>query len=247
MRRLEGKTAVITGCNRGIGKAILERLASEGTDIIACTRTITEDLKQEYASISNTNNVDIHPIILDMSSEESVRSAAKEISTLKKPIHTLVNNAGIASFNGLTRTNMVDLKNLFQVNYFSVVLFSQLLLMPLIKAKGASIINIASVAALDAPVGNVSYGASKAALITMSKSISKELASSGIRVNCIAPGYIDTDMNNSISSSFQSSVNQNITLKRLGLTDEVANTVLFLASDEASYITGQTIRVDGGL
>lgn len=247
MKRLKGKTAVITGCNRGIGKAILERLASEGTDIIACTRTITEDLKQEYASISNTNNVDIHPIILDMSSEESVRSAAKEISALKKPIHTLVNNAGIASFNGLTRTNMVDLKNLFQVNYFSVVLFSQLLLMPLIKAKGASIINIASVAALDAPVGNVSYGASKAALITMSKSISKELASSRIRVNCIAPGYIDTDMNNSISSSFQSLVNQNITLKRLGLADEVASTVLFLASDDASYITGQTIRVDGGL
>lgn len=247
MRRLEGKTAVITGCNRGIGKAILERLASEGANIIACTRTITEDLKQEYASISNTNNVDIHPIILDMSSEESVRSVAKEISALKKPIHILVNNAGIASFNGLIRTNMVDLKNLFQVNYFSVVLFSQLLLMHLIRAKGASIINIASVAALDAPVGNVSYGASKAALITMSKSISKELASSRIRVNCIAPGYIDTDMNNSISSSFQSLVNQNITLKRLGLTDEVASTVLFLASDDASYITGQTIRVDGGL
>lgn len=247
MNRLKGKTAVITGCNRGIGKAILERLASEGANIIACTRTITEDLKQEYASICNTNNVTIHPIILDMSKEESVKNASKEILALKKPIDILVNNAGIASFNGLLRTNMSEMKDIFLVNYFSVVLFTQQLLMPLVRAKGASIVNIASVAALDAPVGNVSYGASKAALITMSKSISKELASSKIRVNCIAPGYIDTDMNNSISSSFQSSVNQNITLKRLGLTDEVANTVLFLASDDASYITGQTIRVDGGL
>lgn len=246
MRRLEGKTALITGCNRGIGKAILELFASEGANIIACTRTQSNDFQAFCKNLENRFKISIYHYFFDLSDEDSIKSSFSLISKEQKKFHILVNNAGIAIFPGLMKVTSEDLHNVFRVNYFAPVLMVKYALLPLMKSGNGIILNIASVAGLDPQPGNVAYGASKAALINFSKTISQELAQAKIRVNCIAPGLIDTDMNINIVSENAKDIN-NITLKRLGMADEVAKTALFLCSEDASYITGQVIRVDGGM
>lgn len=247
MNRLKGKTAVITGCNRGIGKAILERLAEEGANIIALTRNLSEDNLNLFDSIASENGVSIKAIQIDLNDEISIKEAMKEISALKIPIDILVNNAGIADFSGILRIGLETAHRIFQINYFSVLQIIQALTKCLMKANGASIINIASVAGMDGSVGNSAYGASKAAVILATKCWSKELAQLKIRVNAVAPGFIDTDMNSAISDNIINQSIPNLALRRMGEAKEVASAVAFLASDDASYITGQTIRIDGGL
>lgn len=247
MRRLEGKTAVITGCNRGIGRAILERFAFEGANIIACTRTLTDELTDDLQHIAQFNNIHLSLIKMDVSDPKSIKSGIREIISLKNPIHILVNNAGVADFSGLAKTNLDKLHHVFQVNYYSAVQITQSLILSMIKAKGASVINMASVAGIDGPIGNTSYGASKAALITATKSWSKELASIYIRANCIVPGFVDTAMNTTIYDVISEDSLKLRSIKRLCKPEEVAALAAFLASDDASYITGQTIRIDGGM
>lgn len=247
MGRLEGKTAMITGCNRGIGLAILKLFAKEGANIIACTRKRSSDISETYDNLKKLYDIDIHPYYFELSDESSLISALKEISKNHRTIDILVNNAGIASFPGIMRLKMDELKDIFQINFFSPVRIIQSLVLSLMKSNNGSIINIASVAGIDPEPGNSAYGASKAALINMSKSISKELASAHIRVNCIAPGFISTDMNDNIDHKKIGKDEISISLKRLGLPEEVAKVALFLASEDSSYVTGQVVRVDGGL
>ncbi len=247
MMKLKGKTALITGCNRGIGKAILELFAKEGADIIACTRKETEEQLHFYNKIQDEYGVSIMPCYFDMGSIDDVNHGIKQIVALKRKVNVLVNNAGKAIFPSISRIRHDDLQEIFQINYFGPILLIKGLLMQLAKAGGASIINIASTAGIDGDVGNVAYGASKGALITGSKSLSKELASLRIRVNCIAPGFVETDMQQEIDGKLADSKLCGSALKRIGCASEVAQTALFLASDDSSYITGQTIRVDGGL
>lgn len=247
MRKLEGRNAIVTGCNRGIGKAIFERLASEGANIIACVRNQTKDIKEKMQKMAERNNVQLTIVRMDLSDSESIKRGLTEIISMKLPIHILVNNAGLADFSGVARTKLDMLHHVFQVNYFSTVQIVQSLMLPMMKAKGASIINLASVAGIDGPVGNTSYGASKASLILASKCWSKELAAMKIRVNCIAPGLVDTDMNAAISESISEAAIKHLPLKRVCNPEEVASVAAFLASDDASYITGQTIRIDGGM
>lgn len=247
MRRLEGKIAMITGCNRGIGKAILELFAKEGADIIACTRKEDDEQLSLYSKLHTDYNVTISPCHFDMSDVDSLNKGIKSIIDLKKPIHIIVNNAGKAVFPSISHVKYSELQEIFQINYFGPILLIKGLIMPLIKAKGSSIISIASTAGLDGDVGNIAYGASKAALINATKTISKELAPLKIRANAIAPGFIDTDMQHEIDENLSTSRICGASLKRIGTADEVARTALFLASDESSYITGQIIRVDGGL
>lgn len=247
MRRLEGKNAVITGCNRGIGKAILERFASEGANIIACIRNLTDEIMKEMHNIAKCNNIHLTFIKMDLSDPKSIKTGIKEIISLKLPIHILVNNAGIADFSGLSRTKLDTLHQVFQVNYYSAVQITQSLMLSMMKANGASVINMVSVAGFDGPVGNTSYGASKASLALATKSWSKELATMDIRVNCIAPGFIATDMHASISDVISEETIKHLSKKRMGKPEEVAALAAFLASDDASYITGQTIRIDGGM
>lgn len=247
MRKFDGKTVMITGCNRGIGKAILDSFAREGANIVACTRSHNVEFDAELLEIEKHNNIWIRQLHFDMSSENEIKKALSIFKSWKCPLDVLINNAGTAIFKGIMQLKVDDIKEVFQSNYFSNVLIIQQLVTCLMKTKGASIINIGSIAGIDGPAGNTAYGASKAALMLMTRTISKELAPLNIRVNCIAPGFIDTRMNSEINQSIVDSNIKATSLKRLGTTDEIAKTALFLASSDSSYINGQIIRVDGGL
>lgn len=247
MKRFEGKNIAITGCNRGIGKVMLEEFAKEGANIIACTRKNTPELESWCAQICETYQVIVYPINVDMESEESIQAAVKAIFALKIPVHVLVNNAGIAVFDGLMKMQYATLERVFRVNYFGPMMLIKGLLMPMMKANGASIINMASVAGIDGTVGNCAYGASKASMILATKTLSKELAKAKIRVNAIAPNVVDTDMGHKMDERTLNSLMESTDLHRIAAPEEIAKVALFLASDDASYITGQVIRVDGGL
>lgn len=245
MRRFEGKTVMITGCNRGIGKTILEAFAREGANIIACSRKQSDSFDLFLQHLQSEYDVVIKQLHFDLSSEAEIIKAVSEFKTWKLPLHVLVNNAGMAKFKGFMQFSTDEIKEIFQTNFFSCITLVQHLMMPLIKAKGATIVNVGSIAGLDIAVGNTAYGTSKAALMALTKLLSKEMASMKIRVNCVAPGFIDTDMNADIKDHESNIVKTS--LKRIGLPEEVANTILFLAGEESSYITGQIIRIDGGL
>lgn len=247
MARIENKNALITGCNRGIGRAVMEKFMQEGANIIACTRVLTPELKTYYEESKEKYGISIYPVVIDLADESSVNNAVKMICSLKLPIHVLVNNAGIACFDGLMHLSLEKLKSVFQVNYFSPILLIKGLVFQMMKAKSASVINMASVAGIEGSAGNCAYGASKSSLILATKTLSKEFSKAKIRVNAIAPSIVSTDMS--------AGINENIVKQQLSITaidrpstpEEIANTALFLASDESSYITGQVIRVDGGM
>lgn len=247
MRRLENKTALITGCNRGIGRCILEAFVKEGASVIACTRTINDELTKFYQQLAEQNGILIYPIRMDLSDQDSIKQGMKEVSELKVPIDILVNNAGIAKFRPLVMSKIDDFKEMMQVNLYAPIQISQYVIRSMLKQKKGSIINFCSISGLDMNAGNAAYGASKAAIASVTRTMAKELAKAGIRVNAIAPGFVETDMNELISADYMESMLQQIALGRMAKPDEVARTAVFLASDESSYLTGQIIRVDGGL
>lgn len=238
---------MITGCNRGLGRAILKELAGEGADIIACTRKNTDELENFYEKCRTEFNVQIFPIYFDLSDESAIREALKEIYALRKVVDILVNNAGVLNTDGLLRLKMDDARKVMQVNYFAPLQITQGIVKLMLRAKHASIVNVASIAALKPTVGNTVYGASKAALISMTTCWAKELGSAKIRVNAVAPGYIDTDMNSSVDNGVLNKLVDDTCLKRLGCDEEVAKTVAFLASDDSSYIDGEVIKICGGV
>jgi 3-oxoacyl-[acyl-carrier protein] reductase len=247
MNRLTNKTAVITGCNRGIGKAILAKFASEGANIVACTRKIDDALSLFYEELEQSYNVKIYPITMDLECEESIKEAMRNVRSLKLHIDILVNNAGIASGGFMLMTPLSEIRKVFQINYFAQVMITQHIAKMMMSNKRGSIIFMSSVLGLDSYQGGSAYGASKAAISLLTKSASKELGAFGIRVNAIAPNLVDTDMAKLMEVKSYDKMISGSALNRLASTDEIANTALFLASDESSYITGQTIRVDGGL
>jgi len=247
MKQLEGKTALITGCNRGIGSSILLEFAKEGASVIACTRTLNDDLKDTYQQLVSQFNIKIYPICMDLSDAESIKQGMKEVTELRIPIDILVNNAGVAKFSPLMMSKIDDFKELMQVNLYAPVQISQYVIKSMLKQKKGSIINFCSISGLDMTAGNSAYGASKAAIASVTRTMAKELAKAGIRVNAIAPGFVETDMNKQISADFLESMLQQIALGRTAKPEEVARTAVFLASDESSYMTGQIIRIDGGM
>lgn len=247
MKRLQNKTAVVTGASRGIGRAILKKMAEEGANVIACSSHPTDERVAMYADISKEYDVTITPVYFDMRDEESVKKGVQEIKALKLPISILVNNAGISQMGLLAFTKIADAHKIFQVNYFSQLVMIQSLMGTLSKNDSASIINVASVAGIDGGVGVSVYGSTKAAIILLTKVLAQEFAQMHIRVNAIAPGMIETDLADEMGEKAKSSTVQSSALKRIGTAEEVANAVAFLASKEASYINGQTIRIDGGI
>lgn len=243
---LIGRTALITGCNRGIGRAVLQAFVSEGANVIACTRTKSVESDAFYYQCEENYGIKIYPIYFDLCDELSIRNALKEIYTLKVTIDILVNNAGILNTDGLMRLKMEDAHKVMQVNYFAPLQITQGIVKLMLRSKCASIINVASIAALKPTVGNTVYGASKAALISMTTCWAKEFASAKIRVNAVAPGYLDTDMNALIDKNVIGQLVGDTSLKRLGNVEEVAKVVLFLASADSSYVDGEIIKVTGG-
>lgn len=246
-RIFENKNIMITGCNRGIGYTTMLQFAQKGANIIACVRNITDTLQKEWDELKQKYSINIYPLTFDLSDEDSIRNAMKELYSLKIQVDVLVNNAGAAKFSSLMMTKIDDVKQIFQINYFSPIIITQYVVKLMAKKKNGCIILLSSVAGIDGSVGNSAYGASKASIALLTKTLSKELGAYNIRVNAVAPGSIQTDMLDQIDNNFTQDMISATALKRAGNTEEVANTICFLASDAASYITGQIIRIDGGL
>lgn len=247
MKRLQNRTAVVTGASRGIGVAIVTKLAEEGANIIACSSHTTDEREVAFKKIAEDNGVIITPVYFDLSDEEAVRTGVKEIKALGRPIDILVNNAGIGRISLLSLTRMADAHKIFQVNYFSPLIIIQGLVGLLKKSTCPSIINMTSVAGLDGGIGVAIYGSSKASIALTTKVLAQEFAQMKIRVNAVAPGMIETEMADDMGEKAKELMVASTAIKRLGRAEEVANTVAFLASDDASYINGQIIRVDGGI
>ena len=243
---MRGKNAIVTGASRGIGKAILKKLVQSGVNVWACMRKKDEELEEEFQKFAEENDVWIKPVYMDLSSEESVKNAAKEILSEKRKIDILVNNAGIAFAGTLSMTPMSRVRETFEVNFFAMLALIQMISKQMIRNKDGNIVNIGSVSGLENYGGNISYGSSKAAVIWATKEISKELSIFGIRVNSVSPGTTHTDMNQVRNNKQMEEVMSRTTLKRMAEPEEIANAVLFLVSEEASYITGHNLVVDGG-
>jgi len=245
---LDNKTVVLTGSNRGIGKKILEVFSLNGAKVFACVRENNDSFKSYVDQLEKKTKNQIIIIKLDLSNEEEIKNAANEIILSKVPIDILINNAGIIHNSIFQMTSIKKFKEIFDINFFTQVLFTQYILKSMVKNKKGSIVNISSTSGIDSNAGRSAYSASKAALISQSKALSRELGIHNIRVNTIAPGLTDTDMmKDNTAKNVIENVLENVSLKRLADPEEIANAVLLLSSDLSSYITGQTIRVDGGM
>lgn len=244
---LNGKTAVITGCLQGIGRATLDVFAKNGANVFACCQHETEELVVHIKQLSKAHNVEIIPVYFDLMDDESIKQAARDIQKAKKCIDILVNIAGMTRDSFFPMITMDQMKSVFQVNFFSQILFSQYIVKLMQKNERGSIVNISSISALDGNPGQLVYAASKSAVIAATKTMSAELAPKGIRVNAVAPGVIDTSMTAVVPQEAMDRLLMRSDVKRKGTPDEVANAILYLASDLSSFVTGQTIRVDGGI
>ncbi|MEI6293740.1 MAG: SDR family NAD(P)-dependent oxidoreductase [Methanomicrobiales archaeon] len=245
---LQGKTAIITGCSRGIGRSILELFAQNGADIWACSRSSSDAYIRDLQELSERYSVRITPLVFDLADSDQVTRAMKQILSSKGPLDILVNNAGMVSKNALFQlTPMKTVKDVFEVNFFSHLLITQHILKTMTRQNSGSIINLASIAGIDGEPGQLEYVCSKAALIGATKKLSRELSFAHIRVNAIAPGIIETDMIETMAEDMMKRFMQQCSMRRRGTPSEIASVALFLASDLSSYVTGQVIRVDGGL
>ena len=246
---VKGKTAIVTGSNRGIGKSIVEKLAQNGAEtIFACARKQNNEFEKDMASLSKTSSTNIVPVYFDLEDKEAMKEAVKKIRSISKNIDILVNNAGILSeYNLFYMISAEKAKKTFEVDYFAQIEFTQYIARIMQKNKSGSIIFISSIASIDAFFSSFDYAACKAAINVSALQMAKELGGQGIRVNVIAPGVIETDMIKDVDKKSKEDLLPSIYLNRYGTKEDVANTVLFMASDLSSYITGQVLRVDGGI
>lgn len=244
---LNNKVALITGCNSGIGRTIVELFAKQGASIWACARKENDEYLEFIDSVREDYNCLINPLYFDLTDEKDLTSNIKMLISKKERIDILVNNAGVAHGSLFQMTPISKIREVFEVNFFSQMLLTQLISRIMLKQKSGNIINIASIAGIDSLPGYSAYGSSKAALIYATKTIAKDFALLGIRVNAIAPGLIETNMAELMENNAKDTMIFNSGMKRLGQPIEIANAALFLASDLSTFITGQVIRVDGGV
>ena len=245
---LQKKNAVITGCNKGIGKKILEVFSENGANIFACVRNPEDAFIKFTKNIEQKFNNKITIIKLDLSNKEEIKSSANEILSKNVSIDILVNNAAIIHTALFQMTSEKKLREIFEINFFSQTIFTQYILKSMIKNKKGNLIYISSSSAIDSNPGRSAYSSSKAAIIAQAKTLANELGQFNVRVNSIAPGLTDTDMmkNNTDEKTIDQLISS-ISLKRIASTLEIANAALFLASDLSNYVTGQCLRVDGGM
>ena len=245
---LKDKVAVVTGCNRGIGKEIVRIFAENGSNIWVWARKKHATFTEYINDLEQKHSVSINPVYFDLSDEEQIKTGVKTIKETKEPVDILVNNAGVIFTALFQMTSMQKLKEMFEINYFSQMLLTQYISRIMMRQKSGSIINISSSAALEGNEGRTGYASAKAAMITSTKVLAKELAPYNIRVNAVAPGLTQTEMMESSTpeDALKETLNR-ICMKRVGQPEEIANSVLFLASDLSSYMTSQVLRVDGGM
>jgi 3-oxoacyl-[acyl-carrier protein] reductase len=242
MFRLEGKIAVVTGGARGIGRAICTTLSQAGAYVvIADIEEGTETLKAitDAGGKGETKRFDV-------SSEQEAGDTIREIARRLGKVDILVNNAGVAIDQLLLRVSQEDLSRTFSINVFGAIYCAKAAIRSMMR-HGGRIVNISSVVAELGNSGQTAYSSSKAALIGLTKTLAKEYASRGVTVNAVAPGFIDTDMTAKLPEEVQKLILQQTPVGRIGTPSEVAAAVLFLCSDEAGFITGQVLRVNGGM
>ena len=237
---IKKKNVIITGCNKGIGKSTLENFAKNGANI-------TPDFKKFISQIKKKYKVKVYIIKLDLLKKTSIAKCVNEISKITRNIDILVNNAGIL-FNSLFQmTSEKKLHEIFQVNYFSQIYLTQMISRGMARNKSGSIIFVSSTSGVNGDYGRFAYSSTKAAILNTMKTLSKELSIYNIRVNAISPGLTDTDLmkQNTRENIIKEELSK-ISLKRIADVDEISKVIVFLASEESSYINGQNIIVDGG-
>ncbi|HPQ25148.1 MAG: 3-oxoacyl-ACP reductase FabG [Gammaproteobacteria bacterium] len=242
---LEGKVALVTGASRGIGKAIAEALGEQGATVIgtATTEGGAEAITQRFAEAG----IKGQGMRLDVGDESSVDAVMKDIGDRFGAVAVLVNNAGITRDNLLMRMKSEEWDSVVNTNLTSVYRMTKACLRAMMKAKTGRIINIASVVGASGNAGQTNYSAAKAGMFGFTKSLAQEVGSRGITVNAVAPGFIDTDMTRELPDAQRDALLSSIPLGRLGKPEEIASVVVFLASEAAAYVTGETIHVNGGM
>ncbi|MBS5437878.1 MAG: 3-oxoacyl-[acyl-carrier-protein] reductase [Prevotella sp.] len=246
MKLLEGKTALITGAARGIGKALALRFAAEGANIAFTDLAIDENGKKTEEEIAALG-VKVKGYASNAADFAQTETVVKEVVADFGRIDILVNNAGITRDGLMLRMTEAQWDSVISVNLKSAFNFIHAVLPVMMRQRGCSIINMASVVGVHGNAGQSNYAASKAGLIALAKSIAQEVGSRGIRANAIAPGFIETAMTAALPDDIRAEWVKKIPLRRGGQVDDIANVATFLASDMSSYVTGQVIQVDGGM
>ncbi len=241
MFSLEGKVALVTGASRGIGKAIAIQLKELGATVIG-TATSEHGAERISEYLGEGNG-----LVLNVTQDESIAALFEKIKENHGSVDVLVNNAGITRDNLIMRMKDEEWNDIIDTNLTSIFKISKTVLRPMMKKRTGRIINIGSVVGTMGNAGQVNYATAKAGLIGFTKSLAREVASRGITVNTVAPGFIDTDMTQTLTDEQKEGISSQVPANRLGKPEEIANAVAFLASDGAAYITGETLHVNGGM
>ena len=240
------KTVLITGANRGIGRANAEVFAKAGAGLIVHSRSQTETFAEDMLALAARYKVPVEHVVFDMTDTLGMKAAINAALPPGRMVDVLVNNAGIAHGGLFQMTPVSVVRSVFDVNFFAQLELTQLIMRRMSRQKAGAIVNIGSIAGLDLAAGNVAYGVSKAALMAFTQTLAAEVGPMGVRVNAVAPGLVDTEMATYMEKKAGTEMIKNSAMKRLATVEEIAQVVLFLASDAASFVNGQVIPVNGG-
>jgi 3-oxoacyl-[acyl-carrier protein] reductase len=245
MFRLDNRTALVTGASQGIGEAIARRLAEQGARVVLAARS--EDKLKDLAARIDAGGGCARALALDVSQPETFAERLKQLPEDYAAVDILVNNAGITADNLLARMSLADWERVIRTNLTGAYALTREVLRGMMKRRWGRVINITSVVGLMGNAGQANYAAAKAGLVGLTKSLARELGSRSITVNAIAPGYIETAMTAGLPEAAREELSGSIALKRLGTVEDVAWAALYLASEEAGYVTGHVLNVSGGL
>lgn len=241
------KTVLVTGTNRGLGKAFVEAFAAAHYDVIAHARRESDEFRASCSELGETFGVEVTPVFFDITDSAAMKEVVRDLLTVRKlSVDVLVNNAGVAHGGLFQMTAMTKIREVFDVNLFAAMELTQLLLRAMIRRGHGAIVNVGSISGIDMKIGNCAYGLSKAALMAFTRTLAAECGSMGVRVNALAPGLSATDMAQQMEANAGREMIARSAMNRLGQPEEIAKVAVFLASDEASFVNGQLVCVDGG-